>query len=368
MNNSGDSIEALFFQLVQVALDFRKCLSRTPLEEEWGILFILSKQQSMMGICFAAIQKLQLQKQVPPNKLYLEWMGIAAKIQQRNKAMDMQCIKLYNKLATDGYRSCILKGQGAATLYCDGLRELRQAGDIDVWVEGDFDKVIDWVKRYAPVEKINDHHVSMPLFSDTPVEVHFNVGSLLNKRKNTIFQKWISNHSKAQFSNFDDMHSYCIPTLEFNCVYMLSHMHKHVFMEGLGLRQIMDYYFLMQECKRKKVNFNPIKEDICNLGLESFARALAWVEQKVFGQGVMSEIWRTDDNRGSFILEDILRGGNFGKHDSKYSLTPGAPHIYRFGQKIYASCRYLRYFPSESLWCVIDYFCSFLLLKKLKYC
>ena len=60
---------------------------------------------------------------------------MAAKIQQRNEVVNRQCAELQAKLSTEGFRSCVLKGQGVAMRYPEHLRGLRQSGDIDVWIE-----------------------------------------------------------------------------------------------------------------------------------------------------------------------------------------------------------------------------------------
>lgn len=52
-------IEQLFFELIQVAIGKLICLSRTPSEEEWKELYEIDKKQSLVGVCFAGVQRLQ---------------------------------------------------------------------------------------------------------------------------------------------------------------------------------------------------------------------------------------------------------------------------------------------------------------------
>ena len=77
--------EQLFFELIQVAIGTRICLSHTQSADEWSDLYVIAKKQSLVGVCFAGLQKLVIQHQEPPELFYLTWMGMAAKIQQRNE-------------------------------------------------------------------------------------------------------------------------------------------------------------------------------------------------------------------------------------------------------------------------------------------
>ena len=107
----------VFYELIQVAVGSRVCLSRAPSEKEWGELYAVAKKQSLVGVCFAGVQRLQLQEQCPPEMLYLTWMGMASKIQQRNDVVNRQCAELQANLSADGLDACILKGQGVAQSY-----------------------------------------------------------------------------------------------------------------------------------------------------------------------------------------------------------------------------------------------------------
>ena len=133
-------IEQLFFELIQVALGVRICLSRTPNDMEWKALYDMAKKQSLVGVCFAGVQRLQQQRQETPEMLYLTWMGMAAKIQQRNEVVDQQCKELWNVLHEAGFDAAVMKGQAIGCYYGE-LSQLRQSGDIDVWVKGGFDIV-----------------------------------------------------------------------------------------------------------------------------------------------------------------------------------------------------------------------------------
>lgn len=166
--------EQLFFELIQIAIGTRICLSHTPSADEWGELYSMAKKQSLVGICFAGVQKLQMRRQMPPEMLYLKWMGMAAKIQQRNEVVNRQCVELQKRLSADGLRSCILKGQGVAQFYPEFVRSLRQPGDIDIWVDGERNEIIKYISGLGiKTGNVDMKHWEVKFFDDTEVEVHF---------------------------------------------------------------------------------------------------------------------------------------------------------------------------------------------------
>lgn len=380
-------MEKLFFELIRVAIGNAVCLSNTPKAKEWQMLYEMAKKQSLVGICFAGVQRLQAQRQAPNSwgspegeLLYLQWMGMAAKIQQRNDIVNQQCVDLQKRLSADGSRSCILKGQGVASLYHSlhsDLSLLRQSGDIDIWIEGGLDKALAWAKIQGVVEKLNDHHFDLTLCDDSSkgtvkdiaIEVHYKPGTLLRRNKDKDYQKWIEQNASTQFDSTVTLSNGSVinaPTDAFNLIYMLAHMHRHLFSEGLGLRQLMDYYFLLQHalvdnsdwvevCNVREI----VRQESAKLGLDRFASGILWVLGQAFGLSMIQMPWTPNQMVGEFLLEEIMRGGNFGHHDETYRLTQGASHGRRLMEKAVNGLRFVKLFPKECVWSTLDYVDSF---------
>ena len=73
---------------------------------------------------------------------------------------------------------------------------------------------------------------------------------------------------------------YAVPTWEFNVVFQLSHIFKHLLQEGIGLRQLIDYYYLL--CNRPDdSSVENIKKTIQHLGLSPIAGAVMWIMKNV---------------------------------------------------------------------------------------
>lgn len=163
-------LNELFFDLIQVAIGERVCLSHSPSAEEWGELYAMAKKQSLVGICFAGVQRLKVQVQTPEEILYLTWLGLAAKIQQRNEVLNRQCVDLQKRLSADGVQSAILKGQGVGQLYAEHLRGLRQSGDIDVWVDSGIENAMKYAAEKCGRVEFDYINAHLPVYSDTEVE------------------------------------------------------------------------------------------------------------------------------------------------------------------------------------------------------
>ena len=317
MNN----INTLFFELIQVAIGTRICLSHTPNAGEWGALYAMAKKQSLVGVCFAGVQKLALQEQAPEEMLYLTWMGMAAKIQQRNEIVNKQCNELQERLIKEDFRSCILKGQGNAENY-GSLALLRQSGDIDIWLEGGFEKVNNYVQSKYPTNKINDHHIEYECFDDTEVEIHYFPFWLNNPFQNKVLDKFFISQEQKQFANILSLPNeikICAATTEFNIVFQLAHIYLHLFTTGIGMRQLMDYHFVVKREMEvvKGENVQEGKKVISNLGMVRFASALMWVLGHVFGLEERCIPWAPNEKDGRFLLKEIMMSGNFGHHDER---------------------------------------------------
>ena len=232
-----------FFELIQVAIGTRICFSQTPSADEWGELYAMAKKQSLVGVCFAGVQRLQQQRQEPPEMLYLTWMGMVAKIQQRNEVVDQQCKELWNVLHEAGLDAAVMKGQAIGCYYGE-LSQLRQNGDIDVWVKGGFDTVNEYIQRTIPSDDIAYHRFHYNVYSNTEVELHHRPTLMRNLFDNKKLQSWCDGVTPDEF--IMNRKGFAMPPARFDRIFILTHIYAHFLFSGIGLRQIMDYYFLLK--------------------------------------------------------------------------------------------------------------------------
>ena len=338
----------LFFELLQVAIGRRTHLSRTPSSEEWEQLFLMAERQTVLGVCFKTVKEMA---DSVPQPVYMKWLAMAAKIQQRNEEMNRKCAEVYEAIRREGFECVVLKGQGVAELYNINvnldLNLYRQSGDIDVWqwkegfsLKENRKEVIRFARTIQPDATGAEHHVGVE-WMGTEVEMHYEPAYFCNPFANRRFRKWFMDYDKSRFQFSDN--GFCVPDTEFNRVFLLAHAFRHYISEGLGLRQVMDYYFLLRNLNHNlDLNHNNL---IKRLGMARFEKAMKWVIGYVFEEKDI------EDGRkcGKMLLEHIMDGGNFGKHKAT-TVASRHTHIGRFINQLTHDIRLMRYYPSEAVW------------------
>lgn len=354
----------LFFELIRVSIGRQERLTHTPSEMEWKQMYALAEKQAVIGICFCGVQRLRKLGYDIPTDLYMKWLGMAAKIQQRNELMNRRCVEAQRLLAKEGLKSSILKGQGVARLYDlnfdVNLNLLRQSGDIDIYVVGGMEKLLRWCReRYGDVEYdyINAH---VPMFDDVEVELHWRVGAMTNLFRNRRLQRWLEREEtkemilggKADLKPSETLETskttITVPTLEFNAFYLMLHCHHHVFENGLGLRQLMDYYFLLMARNNLNLDLN-VNKRFREFGMERFVGAVMWIMQEVLGLERECLLCEPNEKEGRSILAEVMAGGNFGHHDERIRKVGRGKWVEVFA-KIQHAMHLLRRYPSEALW------------------
>lgn len=306
----------LFFELIQVALGSRERLSLKPTPDDWSDLYTLSKEQAVSGVVFTALDKLSQTGIKPPIDLLFEWIGESEQIKQQNLSVNNHSYELREILSNAGFRSCFLKGQGNARMYMEPLS--RTPGDIDVWVEGNQNAVRKFVLSQCPDAQDGIMHIDFPIFDDVDVEVHYKPRHLVVPKYDKRQSLWLQEIAEEQFVNMVSLHpldskKVSVPTVKFNIVHQMSHMMGHMSAEGIGIRHLIDYYYILKKLRNGKLDEN--YEQLFNyLGMLKFAKGIMWVEHRVLGLSPDCFIVSPSEKNGKLILRDVLEGGNFGRY------------------------------------------------------
>ena len=349
------NIQDKFFQLLRLAIGASDEIP--PIGNgEWRAIYEMARKQSLLGVVFDGIMKMSDVAKMKGESMEMDvdllmtWMGKCKQIEKRNQKLDEAVGKVSAWFQKKGFRSCILKGQGNALMYPHPGH--RTPGDIDLWVSGKSSEVIRFVHSIAPNEKASYHHIDFPAFNGIPVEVHYRPCYLQNPLHNHRLQRFFEKYAEEQFSNEVALGDgkVSIPTASFNAVYQLAHIYNHLFQEGIGLRQIVDYYFVIEKWHTNLTNltdFDAFRHDLKHLGLWKFAGAVMYVLYKALGLSEDKMIAPLDVKRGKMLFEEILQGGNFGQYDERYGFGHGV--IGHNLQRLFRDWRLVRYYPAEAM-------------------
>lgn len=344
------------FVTLQYCLRYKRDISNVVACMDWQNLYSFASKQALLGFCFDGIERLTKEyseelKQNPMGRdLLMTWMGAAQQIRRQNMKVNMVASKLYSMLREDGLRCCILKGQGNALMYPNAYS--RNPGDIDVWVIASREQITEYAKKFFEFgDDIRYHHIETSM-DGVPVELHFFPSIMNNPIYNARLQKWFKRNADLQCSNVvslpDGIGEITIPTTAFNVIYQLTHLYHHFFDEGIGMRQIIDYYYVVTNDELLVIR-DTLQRELKYLGLWKFAGAVMYVLHEALGLPEEKMIAPKDEKRGKLLLVEILNGGNFGQYFTKYGHFTQQGMAKKYFLKVWRNMHFVRYYPAEAL-------------------
>ena len=358
--------QRIFFDFLRFSIGSAKEIPDSLKEVDWKELYAIAKKQALLGVLFHGIRRLP-KELAPEQKLLMQWMVMAEMIRKQNIRLFQDSVKVCQNFEKEGFANCILKGQGNALLYPDPC--MRTPGDIDIYLTGGRKRVMQYINKLCPNQVMRYHHVDFPVMK-TAIEVHFTPSYMFFPIHNSRMQKWFKevmgeqcNHRVSLPDGYGEIH---VPQVSFNVIYILSHLHRHIFTEGIGLRQLLDYYFVLVKWHTDLTNLtdsnkslpqmtqintdlDALRHKLKYLGLWKFAQAVMFVMKEVFGLSEDRMIVPMDEREGRFLLDEIMRGGNFGQYDDRMGSKVGESKIHRYFRMNLRNLRFVKHYPTEAL-------------------
>lgn len=350
-------VDKLFFELIKISLGNKDSFDRLPSNGEWQTLFDLACKQSLESLLLEGVNRA---KNTNPNaninqNLLLEWIGVGLQTESLNKVQNERARQLTVLFAKNGFRSCVLKGQGTA-LYYD-KPERRQCGDIDIWVSKDGrcltnnvrSEVLQFVKEKGlHIGHVDIKHSDIDFFEDVPIEVHFLPSWMYCPSTNKRLQKFFQEKAEKQFLNVDEELEFAHTTIDFDLVYSMVHIYRHIFSEGIGLRQLVDYYYILKRSteEQRQDAYDVLK----SLKMKSFVGGIMWILMECFGINIKYSLCPTNERHGKFLLSEIMIAGSFGHFDDRTKQVSKDKKFERGFVQLGRNLRFVSYYPSEVLW------------------
>ena len=358
--------QKIFFDFLRFSIGSAKDIPDSLKKVDWKELYAIAKKQALLGVLFHGIQRLP-KELAPEQKLLMQWMVMAEMIRKQNIKQFQDSVKVCKNFENEGFANCILKGQGNALLYPDPY--MRTPGDIDIYLSGGRRKIMKYVDQVCPNQVMRYHHVDFPVMK-TAIEVHFTPSYMFFPVHNRRMQKWFKEVMGEQCNlrvslpdGYGEIH---MPQVSFNVIYILSHLYRHIFTEGIGLRQLLDYYFVLLKWHTDLTNLtdsnkslpqmtlintdlDALRHKLKYLGLWKFAQAVMFVMKEVFGLSEDRMIVPMDEREGRFLLDEIMRGGNFGQYDTRLGSKENEGKLHRYLRMSLRNLRFVKHYPTEAL-------------------
>lgn len=331
---------------------------------EWERVFTLARQQTVTGIAFRGLDFLP-EEAAPPMGIMAKWMAHADRIEQSNRVMNETVARLYGHFAFAGVEAVLQKGQGVAAMYPEPL--LRECGDIDLYFPG-HDGVSDPLAGIDGAVRERQPDDSWSYVVDgIIVEHHTDLLDIQSPRAKRYVHKLIQEKGFEKVVTGDGV-EVLVPAPEVNLLLLSSHILKHAFGVGIGLRQFCDYA-VARRYYEGRVNPQEMREIWKKTGLEKWQSlleefigrfldsdcALARNDNKDFQDDTHSE--RSEESfykkKTDVLLDIVLKGGNFGVYSKDRENVPRA----RWARKVQTFKALMgnvgfafRYAPGEWFW------------------
>ena len=285
-----------------------------PHVQNWQAVYDFAVKQQILGICSPTPYPVKVDWDI-----LFPWINYETEIRNWNVVLNKRIKILCGILDKAGFSFCILKGQGNAEMYPDV--GLRYPGDIDVWIDGDEEAIIGFVKKLFPDIKQTFKHIKFPVFKNVEVDIHSTPLKLYSPKHNHALKEWIAVHKAEQFSHKIKLSSgdvtVSVPTIRFNVIYQMGHILIHLLDEGIGFRHFVDYYYVLRTMGYlSETEKQQISKEWNRLGMLRLATGVMWVEKEILGLPVELLIVKPNAKRGKVLLGEMLEGGYFGFHSS----------------------------------------------------
>ncbi len=362
----------LFYELLQISVGTRDSFTVLPTKDEWLEIYKEADRQCLVGVLFSGVENVVhyyggLSNTGMDPDLFATWYSYLSKIEDNNTELNKKSAWIQKWLNKEGMSSCILKGQGNALLY--PIPSRRTAGDIDIWVwyndlaksatepkyRGNENRLrfIKWVqkKMNGKYAEVGIHHIHLEPLGDVAVEGHYWPTYLFSFPKMTLFEHWCEDEHLVQMNNWKELPDgagrISVPTGEFNMIFQLIHIMRHFFHDGIGLRQLLDYYWLINS---GEIDFQKVQIMLDKLNLNNMIHGVMWIMKDVFGMPEDRLPYPSNEKTGRLMLKEVERGANLGHDDRDIAKWRYDNKLFIFIWRTYRNIKFMRICPSEVLW------------------
>lgn len=300
---------------------------------DFSAVFKLAEEQSVVGLVAAGLEHTSDVK--VPQSTALDFVGTALQLEQRNLAMNRFIAEMIGKMRESDINTLLVKGQGIAQCYERPL--WRAAGDIDLFLNDDYDNAVEWFSTRGSIkynkESKYKKHIAVRM-NDWDIELHGTLrgelGNRIDKVIDAVQEDTFKNDHVRVLNNGGT--EVFIPSADNDVIFVFAHILQHFFRGGIGLRQICDWCRLMWTY-RDSLDRELLSKRLSVMGVMSEWHSFAVLAVDMLGMPEKTmpfyspaAKWKRKSER---ILLYILKVGNFGQNrDIRYKEQ--YPYFVRF--------------------------------------
>lgn len=278
----------------------------------WEKIYKMACRQTVTGICCTAFCKLP-DGLLPPHTLLVQWMARVNTIEYLNRCMREAIMLLIKRFRKQGLHPIVQKGLSTARFYQNP--DLRESGDIDIWLPGkDFDKGVKHVRESGEDVKHNPDGSFSFVYRGFVVELHLYLIKICNPAVAYKWNTYAIQLCTAEMGNDEEIPS---PPPLFEILLISMHIMHHAFGAGIGLRHICDYYCALQAL-HGKYDLAAFEKACRSLGISKWTEMLNGFTAFYLDapESILPPSGLKSPKKVSpeALLYIIKEGGNFGQH------------------------------------------------------
>ena len=285
---------------------------------DWGAVMKLANMQAVNGLVWDVMVTNQKIKASIPEQAVAAMRDIPKNNLSMHTKLNNALILVVTTLREHGIEPVLLKGQGLARCY--PVPELRQCGDIDLYVGLD-----DYEKAYDVLKPIVSDIDEKDRIWEEDKHFHANIGSVLieihrfayvvkDVTLDRVYQSYAEVGLKNNLVSLDfGGVSVNTPADNFNVYYVFKHLWHHCATSGVGLRQLCDLAVFLNSHDIDKTYLKQILSDMKDMR--------PW---QTFGCVLVDYLGLAEDrfpfynprkhHKGELLLKLIFSDGNFGHY------------------------------------------------------
>lgn len=300
-------------------------------------IFRLAKVHSVVGVVAYMLDKFSLYTDEQQRARFMhEYDRTVMNMLSR----EMSAMRLCAELTKLEIEHVLFKGMMVSAAY--PVPSLRTYGDVDIVIrEKDIEKLCEFMKSRGYERSVADAGV-VNVFQKNKehYEFHKNLNVSNLKDKSYFENLWDNVSTDNGFT--------CHFEHNFHLCYLLTHLEKHVYGSGAGLRMYLDIVFYIERY-REFLDLDKVRDILSKFGLGEFLNTVLYVCNKWFCLNIPEWVVPMADDIYEKMCEFTFSGGVFGDQSAEKNVENALRHSMSEGKKN-ARFRFLlqRFFPPFS--------------------